>query len=150
MEIIRWCEARDKGLSFYFNGKPCKRGHISKRHVSGGWCYECHKEDCRGRWKQAKRPDYFRQFSAKVRAIKTNTIPAWAEWDKIEAIYAECAQLAKETGINYHVDHIIPQNGENVSGLHVHTNLRIITATENMKKRNKVFDDLIEQTQHYN
>lgn len=28
---------------FYFTGKPCKHGHISKRLSSTKTCYECHK-----------------------------------------------------------------------------------------------------------
>ena len=37
----------------------------------------------------------------------------------------------------HHVDHIIPLQGAIVSGLHVEGNLRVITATENMIKRNR-------------
>jgi hypothetical protein len=34
-------EATEKGLTFYFTGKPCKHGHISERLVKGGSCREC-------------------------------------------------------------------------------------------------------------
>jgi len=33
--------AIDKNEEFYFTGKPCKQGHISKRYVKGSICYEC-------------------------------------------------------------------------------------------------------------
>jgi hypothetical protein len=42
MEIITQAEAREKGLKFYFTGKPCKNGHISLRYANGaGICKEC-------------------------------------------------------------------------------------------------------------
>lgn len=34
-------EAFDNGLTRYFTGKPCKRGHIAERMVANGVCYEC-------------------------------------------------------------------------------------------------------------
>jgi len=40
MEIISYTEAKTQGLTTYFTGKPCKRGHIAERHVNGG-CKEC-------------------------------------------------------------------------------------------------------------
>lgn len=146
MEIIRWKDANAHGLSLYFTGKPCKRGHLSKRSVKGGWCAECHTEDCRNKWKQAKRPEYFQKDSALRRAIRTNTIPPWVNWDKIHAVYDECVRISRETGIPHHVDHIIPQRGVSVSGLHVHTNLRVIPAIDNMRKRNKIDEELINQS----
>jgi hypothetical protein len=33
-------EALDKGFPYYFTGKPCKHGHVSKRLAEGS-CYEC-------------------------------------------------------------------------------------------------------------
>lgn len=43
-QIITYSEARDAGLRHYFNGKECKRGHISNRIVKSGACVECKKE----------------------------------------------------------------------------------------------------------
>lgn len=34
-------EAKSKGLGTYFTGRPCRRGHVSARYVSGGQCLEC-------------------------------------------------------------------------------------------------------------
>ena len=38
--LISRSEAKAQGLTTYFTGKPCKRGHIAPRHVNGG-CKEC-------------------------------------------------------------------------------------------------------------
>jgi hypothetical protein len=73
---------------------------------------------------------------------KINRTPAWADIEKIREIYKERTKLTKETGIIHHVDHIIPLKGKTVSGLHVHYNLRIITASENIRKHNKLLEDL--------
>lgn len=41
MEIIRARSAFEKGLTRYFTGKPCNKGHISQRMISNGSCVEC-------------------------------------------------------------------------------------------------------------
>jgi hypothetical protein len=41
MEIITRKEAIEKGLKRFFNGKPCKRGHITERYVLNSGCAEC-------------------------------------------------------------------------------------------------------------
>ena len=72
---------------------------------------------------------------------KAKAVPSWlTKEDKanITAIYAECKQTTEETGVPHHVDHIIPINGENVSGLHVAWNLQVVPASYNLSKKNKV------------
>ena len=56
-------------------------------------------------------------------------------------IYKKCKELNESTGILHHVDHILPLVNPNVCGLHVPWNLQIITATENMKKGNRLIDN---------
>ena len=78
------------------------------------------------------------------RARKLQATPKWAEAEReqIEAIYREAARLQEETGIVYHVDHIIPLQSELVCGLHCLANLQILTQTENNKKSNKFDPDV--------
>lgn len=77
-------------------------------------------------------------------AQKRHRTPSWlTKEDRQEMldIYAECRRL-RDSGIDVHVDHIIPLLGKNVSGLHVPSNLRIISRIENQKKGNK-FDGTV-------
>jgi hypothetical protein len=82
----------------------------------------------------------FVPHTAKRRAAKLNRMPCWlTKEDKLEIkkIYKLASDKTKETGIKWQVDHIIPLQGETVSGLHIPSNLRIITAYENRSKHNK-------------
>lgn len=76
-------------------------------------------------------------INAKRKAALLKRLPAWADLAAIESFYAEAARLTTDTGIAHQVDHVIPLQGEFVSGLHVETNLQILTATENMSKGNR-------------
>ena len=64
--------------------------------------------------------------------------PAWADRAAMRAIYNESVRISRETGLKRHVDHIIPINSKLVCGLHCETNLRIISATANMQKHNRL------------
>lgn len=48
-------EAQILGVNYYFTGKPCKHGHLSKRHISG-YCYECSLENYKKRYAENKKP----------------------------------------------------------------------------------------------
>lgn len=93
-----------------------------------------------GRRRRARYPDEVGAYQAEQRARKRAHTPSWANMAAIRAVYAKCRRLSKTTGIPHHVDHIIPLKGENVSGLHVETNLQILTASENCRKRNTVME----------
>jgi hypothetical protein len=69
-------------------------------------------------------------IEAKRRAAKLERVPAWADLEKIKEFY-------KNRPEGYHVDHIIPLQGEKVSGLHVLSNLQYLPAKENISKSNK-------------
>ncbi len=82
----------------------------------------------------------FAASAAKRRAVKIQRTPNWLSkldiW-LIEEIYVLAALRTKLTGVVWHVDHIVPLQGELVSGLHIPVNLQVITAKENMYKSNK-------------
>jgi hypothetical protein len=68
----------------------------------------------------------------KYRAKKYSATPPWADEDAILAYY----EAAQAFGLE--VDHVIPLNGALVSGLHVHTNLQLLTRAENASKGNRI------------
>ena len=77
--------------------------------------------------------------TAKYRAALLERIPSWSNDDDIKAIkniYARCKKINKLTGIEHHVDHVIPMQGDGISGLHHSTNLAIIPAALNLSKNN--------------
>lgn len=89
------------------------------------------------KWAKAN-PGAVRSIRARRRAAELKATPSWASRAEIEKIYSEAARIQAETGIAHHVDHIVPLQGELVNGLHVPWNLRIITATENISKGNRL------------
>lgn len=79
-------------------------------------------------------------IQAKYRASKLQASPNWltsVQISEINCFYDKATNLTNETGILHHVDHIIPLQGENVSGLHVPWNLQVLTEKENCSKNNK-------------
>jgi len=80
-------------------------------------------------------------YTRKYQLSKIQRTPKWLTEDhlvQIEAFYLYSKMLSDALGVQYHVDHIVPLQGENVSGLHVPWNLQVITASENMSKHNKL------------
>lgn len=86
---------------------------------------------------EANKEKYFAN-AVKRRAQKLRAFPSWlSKEDKkeISKIYKKSITMNKAAGkIVVHVDHIVPLQGENVSGLHVPWNLQILSATENLSK----------------
>lgn len=76
-------------------------------------------------------------YAGKRKAALLARTPVWADRDAIMAIYAECERLTYETGFAYNVDHVVPLQGELVSGLHVENNLQILLAIQNAIKGNR-------------
>jgi len=75
-------------------------------------------------------------LTAKRRAAKIQRTPSWACLDNIKEFYTCAKELEELTGIEFHVDHIVPLLGKFVSGLHVALNLQILTAHDNICKNN--------------
>jgi hypothetical protein len=64
------------------------------------------------------------------------SIPPWVDQKDLIALNAEAARISKETGIEHHLDHIVPVSHPLVCGLTVPWNLEIRTAKHNIAKGN--------------
>jgi hypothetical protein len=82
-------------------------------------------------------PEKISAKEAKRRAAKLLRTPQWADRAEIAKVYATAEMLTGVLGEEYHVDHVIPLQGERVSGLHVHTNLQVLPRPENLRKHNR-------------
>jgi hypothetical protein len=123
------------GDKYFFTGLPCIHGHIAMRDTHKGRCLECNKKYTRMWFKNNLATTA--AYSAKRRAAINKAMPIWADNSAINFYYIKAKFMEWFTGKQYHVDHIIPLRNKNVCGLHVETNLQVISATENLQKHNK-------------
>jgi len=94
-------------------------------------CKQCVNINSKNHYKNNK--EYYLKRNSTQRKRFVERTPKWVTSKELQAIqefYNNCPK-------GYHVDHIIPLNGKNVSGLHVLSNLRYLTAEENRSKSNK-------------
>ena len=122
-----WCEKnpekRKEIQENWYKNNPGKRGE-----QEATWC--------------KNNPEKRNIANARRRATKKNaTLNLPEDQNKlIGEFYKESTRLSRETGIPHEVDHIIPLQGDIVSGLHVPWNLQVITAEDNRKKGVKLED----------
>lgn len=101
--------------------KSLKKYHASKKAKV---TYKKYRQSLKG--KRTKNANWWRYNTRKLKAM-----PKWVNVKQINSIYNNCPK-------GYHVDHIIPLKGINVSGLHVPWNLQYLTPRQNRIKSNKV------------
>lgn len=90
---------------------------------------------CDRRWKK-NNPDKVLSSNAIRRASRIMATPPWVDKIELGKIYSRAVKKTHSTGNSYHVDHIWPLKGNDFSGLHVPWNLQIISALENLRKKN--------------
>jgi len=158
-------EALSVGDTYYFTGKPCKiHGHIAQRRARNGACVECEKLKNNKESRKQYMAEYADSNRTKIREIasrwqrnnkgkvnantairhtaKMQRKPTWlSKQDKlvIKCLYQVASMRTKYSGFAWHVDHIVPLQGESVSGLHVPWNLQVVPAQENMSKGNRFY-----------
>ena len=136
-----WCKVCVKA-----NSKRCydARPREDRLRVKRAWQSRNrdHVNSYNNRW-QKSNPD---KHCAKVnlqRAKKSNATPPWlssAQRGDMVKMYKLAKKFESLFGVSYHVDHIVPINGDNICGLHVPWNLQLLESKLNIKKSN-IFED---------
>lgn len=119
--------------------------HAEKRRERRRRYHAAHIEQEAERFRQWRlaNPGKSRARSRGYDARKIKAEPPWADRELIAVVYEQCAEMNRIAGwTKYHVDHVMPLKSPILCGLHVHYNLQIITAEENLSKRNKVYEGL--------
>lgn len=157
-------EALENNQTYYFNGKPCKHGHVAPRRAVNGCCTVCETEKNNREDRKQYMSSYANKNRDKIRKIASNwqknnkgkvnantairhaakmqRTPSWlSKHDKlhIKCLYQVAAMRSRESGQEWHVDHVYPLQGETVCGLHVPSNLQVIPAVDNLKKNNRYY-----------
>jgi hypothetical protein len=87
-----------------------------------------------------RKKDVINAAVARRKAAKLKRTPKWlTKFDKlkIQCVYSIAAMLTRVNNELWHVDHIIPLQGDLVSGLHVPSNLQVMRGVENVRKHKK-------------
>lgn len=120
-------------------------GCQSRYRVDVGFCRSCADEakaaayardQARHRERRLFRYQADGSSAAMRKALMMRAAPAWRDRAAISSVYREAKRITLETGILHHVDHIYPIKGLLSCGLHVHQNLRVLEASENIAKSN--------------
>ena len=82
-------------------------------------------------------PEKSSYHKAKYHYRKKDATPDKRYLDDMASLHSICRKLERVSPIKYHVDHIVPLQGENVCGLNVPWNLQILPAQTNIRKSNK-------------
>lgn len=87
------------------------------------------------RWRLANM-EHCRKICRDRHRLRRKATPPWANKDKIKRLYLKAKTKTKITGKPHQVDHIIPLKNKFVCGLHVESNLRVVRAGTNIRKKN--------------
>ena len=90
-------------------------------------------------WK-ARNPEADHEYRTRRYRATKQASPPWLTEEHRAQMAAIYTEAKTRPGGPWHVDHIVPLLGKNVSGLHVPWNLQILPAAENCRKGNRLSD----------
>lgn len=114
-------------MTEFYQGKKCKHGHSGKRYSSTRACIKCARLNSLN-W-QKEHPEEHSEYQLAWRRKKQieRATPRWANLVEIERIYQECERLKISMRMDLVVSHAIPLKHKRVCGLHVPSNLRVVS-----------------------
>lgn len=127
--------AKAAGQRYYERNKEAVKARANARPIE-------ERRANRYKYKEAN-PDLYKALTSVRKRRHREATPKWvtaAQKLAMRQLYLQAIELTRLTGERYVVDHIVPLISDEVCGLHVPWNLRVITQEENLKKSNKLLD----------
>ena len=147
-----WAQALETRAEYFkeYNksdaGQKAKREYYARNKDTVIAAAQARPDDAKNQYKKKYKhanPDLYRELVSLRRRRFRDATPKWLSAEQrmeIRLKYRLAIELSRATGVRHAVDHEVPLQGEDVCGLHVPWNLRVITQDENLKKSNKLVD----------
>jgi hypothetical protein len=149
---VEWQQGNEKRTEYFkqYNqsdaGKDAKQAYYARNKEAVKARADARTPEEKKRWKlkhKQSNPDYYKTLTSLRKRRHRNATPKWLtsqQKTEIRQLYQIAITMSKTTGERYVVDHIVPLISDEVCGLHVPWNLRVITQEENLRKSNKLLD----------
>jgi hypothetical protein len=149
---VEWAQALETRAEYFkeYNkseaGQKAKKGYYERNKDAVVAAAQARPDGAKNAYKKKHKeanPDYYRSLVSMRRRRFRDATPKWLSPEQrmeIRLKYRLAIELSRATGIRHAVDHEVPIQGEEVCGLHVPWNLRVITQEQNLEKSNKLVD----------
>jgi hypothetical protein len=149
---VEWAQALEtrseyfKGYNKSEAGQKAKKSYYARNKDAVIAAAQARPDEVKRQYRKTHKinnPDMYRELVSVRRRRFRDATPKWLSPEQrmeIRLKYRLAIELSRATGVRHAVDHEVPIQGEEVCGLHVPWNLRVITQDENLKKSNKLVD----------